>query len=120
MFQVNESWSRAHPPKVMVPNEPAEQLDAPKSPLQKIEAKPATTPMVRGAVRSHLEAELGLSSFRDGKLHLRCEANLYGAARDAAEALLDEERPRLASVLGTRESHPSPPSPPVAAASRGN
>jgi hypothetical protein len=105
---------------VVVPNEPAEQLDAPKSPLQKMEAKSATTPMVRGAVRSHLEAELGLSSFRDGKLHLRCEANLYGAARDAAEVLLDEERPRLASVLGTRESHPSPPSPPVAAASRGN
>jgi hypothetical protein len=102
----------------VVPNDPSEHHEAsPKPPLMKDEATPQT--FVRGAVRSHLEVELGLSSFRDGKLHLRCEANLYGAARDAAEVMLDEERPRLASVLGTRESHPSPPSPPVAAASRG-
>ncbi|XP_065351107.1 uncharacterized protein LOC135946710 [Cloeon dipterum] len=119
--RVNESWVRAFTPeKASIPNEPS--VSTRKPPLApplllKDEARPAA--FVRGAVRSHLEVELGLSSFRDGKLHLRCEANLFGTARDAAEVQLDEERPRLASVLGTRESHPSPPSPPVAAASRG-
>ncbi|XP_059475985.1 uncharacterized protein LOC132196997 isoform X2 [Neocloeon triangulifer] len=114
--RVNESWAKAFTPdKKVIPNEPSDSKSAP--PLLRDESKAPAFP--RGAVRSHLEVELGLSSFRDGKLHLRCEANLFGAARDAAEVQLDEERPRLASVLGTRESHPSPPSPPVAAASRG-
>ncbi|KAF4517350.1 hypothetical protein B566_EDAN011737, partial [Ephemera danica] len=72
------------------------------------------TESIRGAVRSGLESELGAASFRDGKVHVRCEASLFGMAREAAELLLEEEKPRLASVLGTRESHPSPPA--VAAA----
>ncbi|XP_063228946.1 uncharacterized protein LOC134534412 [Bacillus rossius redtenbacheri] len=51
-----------------------------------------------------LELEVQGSSFQAGKLQLRCEAQLYRLYSRAAEVVLEEERPRLASVLGTRES----------------
>lgn len=51
-----------------------------------------------------LEFEVDLSAASSGKLEVRCVADVYHAYRTEAKVVLVEERPRLASVLGTRES----------------
>jgi hypothetical protein len=117
--QVNETWSRlvteAEELSSLVTSVPGEEVDDEPAAESKVLSEAGET--IRGAVRSGLESELGAASFRDGKVHVRCEASLFGMAREAAELLLEEERPRLASVLGTRESHPSPPAAAAAASS---
>lgn len=51
-----------------------------------------------------LEVELTAESFSGGKLKVICRANVFDVYNDATSVILEEERPRLASVLGTRES----------------
>lgn len=51
-----------------------------------------------------LEFEVNLSAASSGKLEVRCVADVFQAYRTEAKVILVEERPRLASVLGTRES----------------
>ncbi|XP_049940952.1 uncharacterized protein LOC126417100 [Schistocerca serialis cubense] len=51
-----------------------------------------------------LEMDVGSDAFRGGKLRLACRGALFGLYRQQALRVIDEERPRLASVLGTRES----------------
>lgn len=51
-----------------------------------------------------LEFEVDLSAASSGKLDVRCVADVYHAYRTEAKVVLVEERPRLAPVLGTRES----------------
>ncbi|XP_054262494.1 uncharacterized protein LOC128986256 [Macrosteles quadrilineatus] len=43
---------------------------------------------------------LGVNTFLGGKLTIVCVADLFGVYSSRAEVTLDEERPRLASVLG--------------------
>jgi len=43
------------------------------------------------------------NTFLSGRLKVQCVANFF-QHRVEAETILEEERPRLASVLGTRES----------------
>ncbi|XP_054268683.1 uncharacterized protein LOC128990628 isoform X2 [Macrosteles quadrilineatus] len=50
------------------------------------------------------EVDLGVIESGGGKLEVRCRADVYGAYITEARVLLVEERPRLASVLGTRDS----------------
>ncbi|XP_039300863.1 uncharacterized protein LOC120356105 [Nilaparvata lugens] len=52
---------------------------------------------------------IGLESkvTRAGKVRLACVADLFGVFRAQSELTLDEDRPRLASVLGTRQSSPN-------------
>ncbi|XP_046674543.1 uncharacterized protein LOC124363338 [Homalodisca vitripennis] len=45
-----------------------------------------------------------VNKFQGGKLRLQCLAQLYDVYMTVQEVWLDEDRPRLASVLGTRES----------------
>lgn len=51
-----------------------------------------------------LDFEITPDSFNNGKLHIVCHANVFHLYKKQADVLLIEERPRLASVLGTRES----------------
>ncbi|KAI4503442.1 hypothetical protein M0802_001664 [Mischocyttarus mexicanus] len=51
-----------------------------------------------------LDFEIASNTFSNGKLHVVCNANVYHLYEKKAEVLLMEERPILASVLGTRES----------------
>ena len=44
------------------------------------------------------------STFSSGRLKVQCVATLFQLYREETETVLEEERPRLASVLGTRES----------------
>ncbi|PSN46591.1 hypothetical protein C0J52_24399 [Blattella germanica] len=53
-----------------------------------------------------LELDMDSSTFQFGKLRVQCVATMFQLYREEAEAILEEERPRLASVLGTRESSP--------------
>ena len=46
------------------------------------------------------------SMFQFGKLRVRCVATMFQLYSEGAEAILEEERPRLAPVLGTHESSP--------------
>lgn len=48
--------------------------------------------------------ELEVNSFKVGKMRIRCVAELYGVFKTTAETVLDEEKPRLASILGTFSS----------------
>lgn len=48
--------------------------------------------------------KLEVNSFKVGKMRIRCVAELYGVFKATAETVLDEERPRLASILGTFSS----------------
>jgi hypothetical protein len=43
-------------------------------------------------------------TFHYGKLRVQCVATMFHLYHEEAETILEEERPRLASVLGTRES----------------
>ncbi|XP_050547093.1 uncharacterized protein LOC126908834 isoform X2 [Daktulosphaira vitifoliae] len=51
--------------------------------------------------------ELEVNSFRVGKMRIRCVADLYGVFRTSTETILDEEKPRLASILSTFSSSPN-------------
>ncbi|XP_067213651.1 uncharacterized protein [Linepithema humile] len=51
-----------------------------------------------------LDFETMQDNFRNGILHIVCQANVFHLYQRTADVLLKEERPRLASVLGTRES----------------
>jgi len=48
--------------------------------------------------------ELEVNSFKVGKMRIRCVAELYGVFKTTAETVLDEEKPRLASILATFSS----------------
>ncbi|KAG8255423.1 hypothetical protein J6590_093154 [Homalodisca vitripennis] len=51
-----------------------------------------------------LTVELSSARFPGGKLRLRCVADLFSISRTVRELWLDEDRPRLASVLGNKNS----------------
>lgn len=51
-----------------------------------------------------LDYEIIPDSFNNGRLHIVCNANVFHLYKKQADVRLNEERPRLASVLGTRES----------------
>ncbi|KAK1134603.1 hypothetical protein K0M31_007385 [Melipona bicolor] len=51
-----------------------------------------------------LDFEIIPDSFSNGRLHIVCNANVFHLYKKQADVRLMEERPRLASVLGTRES----------------
>ncbi|XP_076751860.1 uncharacterized protein LOC143423988 isoform X1 [Xylocopa sonorina] len=51
-----------------------------------------------------LDFEAVQEHFNNGKLHIVCHANVFHLYKKQADVILTEERPRLASVLGTRES----------------
>ncbi|KAF3430361.1 hypothetical protein E2986_06938 [Frieseomelitta varia] len=51
-----------------------------------------------------LDFEIIPDSFNNGRLHIVCNANVFHLYKKQADVSLMEERPRLASVLGTRES----------------
>ncbi|XP_018370295.1 PREDICTED: uncharacterized protein LOC108765903 isoform X2 [Trachymyrmex cornetzi] len=51
-----------------------------------------------------LDFETMQDSYSNGKLKIVCHANVFHLYKKMAEVSLKEERPRLASVLGTRES----------------
>jgi len=51
-----------------------------------------------------LDFETMQDSFSNGRLKIVCHANVFHLYKKTAEVSLKEERPRLASVLGTRES----------------
>ncbi|XP_018399729.1 PREDICTED: uncharacterized protein LOC108777362 [Cyphomyrmex costatus] len=51
-----------------------------------------------------LDFETMQDSYSNGKLKIMCHANVFHLYKETAEVSLKEERPRLASVLGTRES----------------
>lgn len=48
--------------------------------------------------------QVEVESFQEGKLRLQCLVQLYDVYSTENQVWLDEDRPRLASVLGTRES----------------
>ncbi|XP_033214459.1 uncharacterized protein LOC117171339 isoform X2 [Belonocnema kinseyi] len=52
-----------------------------------------------------LDYEIIPDSFNSGRLHIACHAVVFHLYKEYAEIVLEEERPRLAPVLGTRESN---------------
>lgn len=50
-----------------------------------------------------LDFEIVPDSFSNGRLHIICHANVFHLYTRQAEVFSIEERPRLESVLGTRE-----------------
>ncbi|XP_074114501.1 autophagy-related 16 isoform X3 [Cotesia typhae] len=53
---------------------------------------------------AELDFEITQDSFTSGKLKIICHANIFKLYKREAIATVEEERPRLASVLGTRDS----------------
>lgn len=51
-----------------------------------------------------LELDIEGSTFQYGKMRIECRATMFQLYSSTVELVLDEEKPRLASVLGTRES----------------
>lgn len=51
-----------------------------------------------------LDFETMQDNFSNGRLHIVCHANVFHLYQKKADVHLIEERPKLASVLGTRES----------------
>lgn len=51
-----------------------------------------------------IEVEVDVSNFQGGKMRVACVADIYKIYATQTEIIIDEERPRLASVLGTRDS----------------
>lgn len=51
-----------------------------------------------------LDFETMQDNFNNGRLHIVCQANVFHLYQKKTDVILKEERPRLASVLGTRES----------------
>ncbi|XP_020286866.1 uncharacterized protein LOC109856232 [Pseudomyrmex gracilis] len=60
-------------------------------------------PPVRKTVAG-LDFETMQDNFSNGRLHIVCNAYVFHLYQKKDEVILKEERPRLASVLGTRES----------------
>lgn len=63
-----------------------------------------TTAKDPGRSTTTVGLELEVNSFKVGKMRIRCVAELYGVFKATAETVLDEEKPRLASILGTFSS----------------
>lgn len=63
-------------------------------------------PQSRKVTTIGLELDMDSNTFQYGKLRVQCVATMFQLYRHEADAVLEEERPRLASVLGTRESSP--------------
>ncbi|XP_044018222.1 uncharacterized protein LOC122858991 isoform X2 [Aphidius gifuensis] len=51
-----------------------------------------------------LEYEITQDSYRNGRVQITCHANVFQLYKRDASIHIDEEKPRLASVLGTRDS----------------
>lgn len=51
-----------------------------------------------------IDVEVDVSNFHGGKMRVACVADIYRIYSTQTEVIVDEERPRLASVLGTRDS----------------
>ena len=51
-----------------------------------------------------LEMVMSSNTFLSGRLRVQCVATFFQSYHGQTEAILEEEYPRLASVLGTRES----------------
>ncbi|XP_015521933.1 uncharacterized protein [Neodiprion pinetum] len=62
----------------------------------------AENPLV--SVVAGLDLEIAPDSFNHGRLHITCRVNVFDLYTAQSEIFVEEERPRLASVLGTRES----------------
>jgi len=61
-------------------------------------------PQSRTVTTIGLEMDMESTTFLSGRLRVQCVATLFQLYREETEMILEEERPRLASVLGTRES----------------
>lgn len=61
-------------------------------------------PQSRTVTTIGLEMDMESTNFLSGRLRVQCVATLFQLYREETEMILEEERPRLASVLGTRES----------------
>ncbi|XP_025416409.1 uncharacterized protein LOC112687734 [Sipha flava] len=64
----------------------------------------SSTMNVDGMRSTTVGLKLEVNSFKVGKMRIRCVAELYGVFKTSAETVLDEEKPRLASILGTFSS----------------
>ncbi|XP_046409072.1 uncharacterized protein LOC124173952 [Ischnura elegans] len=100
---LNESLVRRYQSKELEASK-SDYPDPSASPGEEWSPGKAPPPTGKVTWTSYLEADVEGSSFVDGRLHLRCVATLFAVWSDSAETVLEEERPRLASVLGTRES----------------
>lgn len=60
-------------------------------------------PPERKRSKIYLELPLDVRAFEDGKIKLRCTAELYQLYKASGEVIL-EEGPRLAPILATRDS----------------
>lgn len=58
-------------------------------------------------VKSSLEMDTDANSFRGGRLKLKCIASVYSIYKRASEMQIEEEKPRSASVLGSKDSSSS-------------
>ncbi|GBP68471.1 hypothetical protein EVAR_52632_1 [Eumeta japonica] len=65
---------------------------------------PPTSASNRVASLSQLSFMVRPDSFERGQLRLTCIASVYGVYSERAELVINEERPQIASVLGTRDS----------------
>ena len=63
-------------------------------------------------VKSHLEMDTDATSFRGGRLKLKCVANVFSSYVTTSEIQIEEEKPRSASVLGSKDSTDEIPLPP--------
>ncbi|XP_023701692.1 uncharacterized protein LOC111861392 [Cryptotermes secundus] len=72
--------------------------------FSKQDAVRSDDPQSRKVTTIGLELDMDSSIFQTGKLRVQCVATMFQLYRQEAETILEEERPRLASVLGTRES----------------
>ncbi|KAG8227871.1 hypothetical protein J437_LFUL007181 [Ladona fulva] len=111
MVRANCTAQRSYPPvnlTWMVNGKQVRGRHVRRYPLRRDEGNATTSTL-------GLEVEAGSSTFRRGRLTLRCQATLLSAYNASAELVIEEERPRLASVLGTRESSSAPASGPALA-----
>ena len=51
-----------------------------------------------------IELNVKSTMFLNSKLRLKCVSSLFDQFKTESESVIDEERPRLASVLGSRDS----------------
>lgn len=58
-------------------------------------------------VKSSLEMDTDANSFRGGRLKLKCIASVYSRYKQVYEKQIEEEKPRSASVLGSKDSSSS-------------
>lgn len=95
-LQMNTSYGRPSP--VSWQSEPLAPIDPSSVPFG-----PGTLAAVEAPVLSTTTVglQLEVNSFKVGKMRIRCVAELYGVFKTSAETVLDEEKPRLASILGT-------------------